>query len=141
MLQYERSRLTAAGLRSEALCVRQISQIRVHAGYDIESFDGRSPDLSFNRFIEVKGSGQSQVRFMWSPNEIKVAERLKERYWIYFVGGIERKGRRVTREPILIQNPLLHMQQSTLYASRPNGLIVEGKTSGNLLNPPLTLKK
>lgn len=141
VLQYERKRLAGAGLKSEALCARQISLIRVHAGYDIESFDGRSPDLCFNRFIEVKGSGQSQVRFVWSPNEIKTAERLKEHYWIYFVGGIERQSRRVTREPVLLQNPLLHLQQSTVYAARPNGLIVEGKTSGNPLNPPLMLKK
>ena len=84
----------------EAHCVRRISNVRVNAGYDIESFDGPSPPVAYDRFIEVKGAKSDKLRFFWSDNEIKVAKKLGKRYWIYFQGSVDVKNGVARDEPI-----------------------------------------
>lgn len=86
---YEFRRLLGLGHAVEARCVRSISNMRVNAGYDIESFDSASPAMAYDRFIEVKGARGRQMRFFWSDNEMKVARKLGKRYWIYFQGAID----------------------------------------------------
>jgi len=52
VLKYEQERLRATGCDIEAGAVRIISELDVAAGFDIESFDGLSPNLKADRLIE-----------------------------------------------------------------------------------------
>ena len=104
VLQFERNRLDSLGCSAEATLVRRISQLNVGAGYDIESFDGDRPLFDYDRFIEVKASRRARLRFYWTANERRAAERLGERYWIYFVGGF-RSAQGDQIEPIMIRDP------------------------------------
>jgi len=110
VLEYEQERLRSINRDAEASLVRRIGQLDVKAGYDIESFDGDKPLFDYDRFIEVKSSYESELRFFWSENEHRVAEEKGDKYWIYFVGGLSTK----TAEqivPILIQNPAKRLTQ------------------------------
>jgi hypothetical protein len=104
VVQYERNRLRALDRGAEASLVRRISQLDVAAGYDVESFDGDKPLFDYDRFIEVKASQGAELRFFWTANERRAAERLEARYWIYFVGNF-RKNEPDRIVPIMIQAP------------------------------------
>ena len=78
----------------EAEKVQQISVDFSNAGYDIESFVGKAENLERpDKFIEVKGTTAEQFRFFWSKNEIKQAQKLGNRYWIYFVANVNKEDR------------------------------------------------
>jgi hypothetical protein len=130
---FEKSRLAVVGHKLESSCVQRISKHRVNAGYDINSFDGPSKNLAHDRFIEVKGSGKPTVYFFWTSNEIQKAAKLGDKYWIYFVGGINRKNRLVTREPVMIQNPHARLKADPLFKVQPNNMLVEGNICGKLI--------
>jgi hypothetical protein len=136
-LEFERKRLAERGYRLESCCVQRISKLRVNAGYDIKSFDGASKHLNHDRFIEVKGSGKVTVRFIWTRNELQKAASLGEHYWIYFVGGIDRKNRLVTREPVMIRNPHVALKSDRRFHVQPDGSIL---VEGNVLGLPLVHK-
>lgn len=105
VLVFERKRLEQLGRLLEADLVRKIGQLDVIAGYDIESFNGDTPELNPNRFIEVKASKQNRIRFFWSINEYEKAKELRDNYWIYFVGGFNETNK-LKVNPIMIQNPV-----------------------------------
>jgi hypothetical protein len=110
VVEYERKRLRALGRDAESELVRRISQLDVGAGYDIQSFDGDKPLFDYDRFIEVKASQGTELRFFWSVNERRVAEEKGESYWIYFIGGFQQnQGDQI--EPIMIQNPVSRISQ------------------------------
>lgn len=113
VVKFEKARLEFLGHQVEASLVRRISELRVDAGYDLESFDGINPLFDYNRFIEVKSSYESKLKFYWSYNEIQKALALGDRYWIYFVGGFKENNLQ-SIEPIMIQNPAkkFRIQQS-----------------------------
>jgi hypothetical protein len=133
VLNYERERLKALGFQVEARCVKPVGKLRTDAGYDIESFDGNSPNMHFDRFIEVKGSGDAKLRFVWTPNEMKVAQKLKERYWIYYQGGIDKISGKSKYNPILIQDPFHSIPKNTNLARTENGVVVTGPIRGELI--------
>lgn len=84
--------------------MKRISTINTAAGYDIESFDGKSDEIFPNRFIEVKATTGDEIRFYWTSNEKEVARKKKDSYWIYMM--IEfREDRPLESLPIMIQNP------------------------------------
>ena len=130
---FEARRLTTMGHVVEACCVRRISNVRVNAGYDIESFDGSSPAVNYDRFIEVKAARGPQLHFFWSQNEIQVATRLGERYWIYFQGAIDVAKGIARNEPIMLRNPVKSVLGDGRFKTTPQGLIVEAKMTG----PPI----
>ena len=130
VVAHEAERLRAAGFPVEARCVRRISLVRVNAGYDVESFDGAADDTHPDRFIEVKGTRGKDLRFMWTENEIKIAKKLRERYWIYFQGGVDLGAKTATRHPLLFQDPIVSLLKDARIQSIPQGLIVEGKVRG-----------
>lgn len=132
VLTFERERLLNKGLLPESKCVRMIAKLRVNAGYDLESFNGKAKNMKFDRFIEVKGSKSQDVRFFWTPNEIAVAKELGEKYWIYYQGGVDVKNQTTKFEPILFQNPAVNLEKDMRLKTSPNGLIVEGKFKGRL---------
>ncbi|HTA22768.1 MAG TPA: DUF3883 domain-containing protein [Terriglobales bacterium] len=128
--EFERQRLLGLGHRVEAHCVRNISNVRVNAGYDLESFDGPSPTVAYDRFIEVKGARGSQLRFFWSENEITIAKRLGKRYWIYFQGSIDATAGIARDEPILLNDPVTSILTDGRFKTVPQGLIVESAMKG-----------
>ena len=46
-------------------------------------YDKNSKLIEYDKLIEVKTTRSSSPRFFWSSNEIKVAQREGEKYWIY----------------------------------------------------------
>ena len=81
----------------------------------------------------MKGSGKVTVYFFWSLNEMKKAEKFGDKYWIYFVGGIDRKNRLVTRQPVMIQNPHARLKSDPPFQIQPSTMLVEANICGNLI--------
>lgn len=125
--EWEVDRLAKAGYIVESHCVKRISKLDVSAGFDIKSFDGKSKGMKFDRFIEVKGSKGPGIRFIWSENEINVAKKLGDKYWIYYIGGVDVHKKEGKFEPILYQNPLKTLHADTRLTMKNNGIVVEGK--------------
>jgi hypothetical protein len=133
ILNFERERLKALGHHVESKCVRPVGKLRTDAGYDIESFNGKSPNMHFDRFIEVKGSVQPKLRFVWSSNEMKVAQRLRDKYWIYYQGGIDKNTGKSKYKPILLQDPFHKISSDPKLTRTENGVVIEGPITGGLI--------
>jgi len=104
IVEFEKQRLRKLGKSAQAELVKRISTIDVSAGYDIESFDGITDEIFPNRFIEVKATQGNEIRFYWSNNEMRVARKKKDDYWIYMLVSF-REDRPQDSIPIIIQNP------------------------------------
>lgn len=131
-MAFERDRLKSMGCAVQAYCVRRISQIRVNAGYDIDSFSGKTADV-FDRFIEVKATRGKDVRFFWSENEMKVAERLRDNYWIYFISGINLSNRTGSIRPLMFQNPIRSILHDESFSKSAQGFLVQSKNQKEIL--------
>ena len=105
VLKFEKNRLKESGCSYEAEHVDQISEDWANKGYDIDSFDGNSPELQPDRFIEVKSSTGKKFSVFWSENEIEMAQELGEKYWIYFVSEIDIDNKTSPNIPEMIQDP------------------------------------
>jgi len=133
VVEYERNRLRALNRVAEASLVRRIAQLDVAAGYDVESFDGDKPLFDYDRFIEVKASQGTELRFFWTANERRVAEKLGNRYWIYFVGNF-RNNADDRIAPIMIQDPATRLWKiSQLRVEVSTHLVTQSKDL--ILNP------
>lgn len=122
VVKYERARLTELGRADLAELVMRISAVDVSAGYDIGSFevDG-SP-----RYVEVKSSIGSRVRFEWSVNERAIATQAARLYWIYFVPLAQMIPNLL--EPIVqICNPIAAIASGRL-VEMPSSFVVEAGT-------------
>lgn len=114
--EYEKNRLrNEFSAMPESDLVKIISGIDVGAGYDIESFDGKSETLLFDRFIEVKGSTGHDFSLYWTRNEIKKARELGSKYWIYFVPEVDVNTGTHKGEIIKISNPIENILQNNQY--------------------------
>jgi len=107
-MQHEQERLSLAGYPSLALLVQQISKVDKSAGYDILSFEGTKIEPNSNIFIEVKGTRKSSFRFIWSSNEMNVANKEKDCYWIYGYTNVDIENERADG-PIKIKNPVSNL--------------------------------
>jgi len=125
VVEYEQKRLRSLGHEFEAQSVKRISQLDVQAGYDIRSFDGDKRTLQHDRFIEVKASTGAELRFYWTANERRMAERLGEKYWIYFVRGF-RESRSGQIQPVMIRNPAKRLSELALTVE-PSVYLVQGQ--------------
>lgn len=105
VVKYEKNRLQNIECKFESDKVMRISIQHANAGYDIASFNDASKDGDYDRFIEAKGSSGKDFDFHWSKNEIKVAMELKDKYWIYFIPGIDVETSNTELEIEKIQNP------------------------------------
>lgn len=134
VVDFEKSRLKFLGV-PEAESVRRISDLDVGAGYDIQSFDGDKRSFEHDRFIEVKASVETELRFYWTANEHRVAEKLGDRYWIYFVGGFH-ENPTAQIKPVMIRNPVKRLKElaftleSSVYLVRarensPKGILAQ----------------
>jgi len=108
VLEFEKKRLGKNG----CVEVRRISQEYANAGYDIES-----PD----RLIEVKGSTGDDFDIFWSQNEIETARGNRDKYWIYFVPGVNIKSK-TSKDPILIPDPITNVLDSDQYKEKKETL-------------------
>lgn len=133
ILEFEKNRLKKMGCGVESVSIRQVSKLRVNAGYDIDSFNGKTPNLNYDRFIEVKGAKDSKFKIYWTDNEIRIAKKLANKYWIYFQGGIDTKTKTAKNTPILIQNPAELILKSPDFTKTPQGIIIEGNLTGKLV--------
>ena len=79
-----------------------VAEYIVNEGYDIASFNNKN-DKEYNRFIEVKSYEGKTPYFYWSRNEVEVAERRFNNYWIYLVNRNEMDNENY--QPIMEQNP------------------------------------
>lgn len=80
-----------------------VAQYIVNEGYDIASYN-KIDDLEYNRFIEVKSYEGKTPYFYWSRNEVDVAKRKSQKYWIYLVDRAKMNYKNY--EPIMKQNPI-----------------------------------
>jgi len=104
VVEFEKRRLLKLGKPAQAELVRRISTVNVAAGYDIESFDGTTDDIVPDRFIEVKATTGSELRFYWTNNERTVAQKKKNQYWIYALVEF-RENKPNECPPVMIQHP------------------------------------
>jgi hypothetical protein len=133
VLENEARRLREKGHVAEAMSIRSISKLRVNAGYDVESYNGKSKGVKYDRFIEVKGSRDSKVRFFWTDNEIRVAREFGTKYWIYFQGGIDLKVKKAKNKLLMFENPIETILNDGRFIKLPQGLIVEANLRGEIL--------
>ena len=107
VLKFEKARLLEGGFLEKSEKVEQISEDWANKGYDIESFDGPGDEILPDRFIEVKGTTGKNFSIFWSVNEIENAKMLREKYWIYFVSGIDIENDASPEIPEMIQDPFI----------------------------------
>lgn len=113
-LEYEKNRLKQGGFDKESDNVALISQEYANAGYDICSFHGKSDNLEFDLYVEVKGSTGKEIDFFWSKNEIDEAKKQGNKYCIYFVPSIDiakQNGGKI----IVICNPIRDILENDQY--------------------------
>lgn len=132
VMEFERRRLADMGAVVESHCVRRIGNVRVNAGYDIDSYDTISPSKVFDRHIEVKAAKSKDLHFFWSENEMRVAERLGDRYWIYFLGGVNPSERSASQQPLMFQDPIRSIIECAEISKQSQGLIVQAKMRGEI---------
>jgi hypothetical protein len=129
-MRFEKERLAGIGAHVESHCVRRIGNVRLNAGYDLESFDAQSATMVYERFIEVKAAKGKDLRFFWTENEMSVANKLRDRYWIYFLGGVDPVGATATYRPLMFQDPVRSVLEDARLEKVSQGFIVESKMRG-----------
>ena len=114
-LNFEKNRLKNLGFEEESNKIRQISIDFSNAGYDIESFNGKTKNGMPDRFIEVKGTTQKEFNFYWSSNEIKTAKKIGENYWIYYISEIDIQNKTSPNEPKIFSDPFESIFSNSKY--------------------------
>lgn len=115
VLDFERENLRKNNCMDASKKVERISEKFVNAGYDIVSFFKDEHDTIQNMYIEVKGSSGIEFDFYMSKNEFEKAQEHGEKYWIYFVSGIDVKTGSSSQEIITIQNPFERIFNNSKY--------------------------
>ena len=96
-----------------------------YAGYDILSFVGKGKFPDDNIYIEVKGTTDNKVKFIWTGNEIRKAEVYKNRYYIYSYQNINFSSSTFTG-PEIFKNPFTFLTEEK-FILEPMRLYVEMK--------------
>ena len=136
-LEEERENKKKIGERAEIIVLefeknqsrkaKRISQENASAGYDIESQD----EDGNVRLIEVKGSTGDEFDIYWSQNEIETARENSDKYWIYFVPGVDIKSK-TSKEPIPISDPITNVLESDQYKEKEGTLhIIKNNSEEN----------
>jgi len=95
--------------------IRMISDKDCSAGYDILSYQTEL-SIFLDKYIEVK-SYSRDLNFYWSINEVKVAEKEKDNYFLYLVDRDEMND--VNYSPIMIQNPFESIFNNREWSKEP----------------------
>jgi len=136
-LEEERENKKKIGERAEIIVLefeknqsrkaKRISQENASAGYDIESQD----EDGNVRLIEVKGSTGDEFDIYWSQNEIETARENRDKYWIYFVPGVDIKSKKLI-VPELYPDPIASILESKQYKEKPETLhIIKNNSEEN----------
>lgn len=88
--------------------IEWVAEYIVNEGYDIASYNEKD-DEEYNRFIEVKSYDGKTPYFFWSRNEVDVAKRKSDNYWIYLVNRVEMN--KENYKPIMKQNPIKNIMK------------------------------
>ena len=131
VLNFEKNRLKTLGFEDESNKTRRISIDFANAGYDIESFSGKTNDGLPDRFIEVKGTTKKEMDFHWSANEIKTARELGNNYWIYHISEIDVQNRTSSNEPKIISNSFKNIFSNPLFSKEPEGFHIQEQKETN----------
>ena len=81
VVSFERDRVG----RALAGQVQHVALLNAAAGYDVRSFTTDNEETILPRYIEVKAVSSSSFQFYWSRNEVSVAKRLAEWYYLYLL--------------------------------------------------------
>ena len=120
-MDHEMKRLAGMGRDDLSYMVKQVSVIDPYAGYDIASFDGDGSEESrYDRLIEVKSTTGTSPRFFWSRNEIRVAKKHGDAYWIYLWTDVEGSATLHT-----IQNPYTELFNTGNPKPEPSTYVVD----------------
>ena len=113
--------------KNQSRKAKRISQEEADAGYDIESQD----EDGNVRLIEVKGSTGDEFNIYWSQNEIETARENRDKYWIYFVPGVDIKSK-TSKDPELYPDPIASILDSNQYKEKPETLhIIKNNSEEN----------
>lgn len=104
-----------------------VAEYIVNEGYDIASYNEKN-DLEYNRFIEVKSYEGNKPYFFWSRNEIDVAKRKLDNYWIYLVNRNEMNS--IDYKPIMEQNPIKNVLINVNWNKQVEKYKIEMKNKG-----------
>jgi hypothetical protein len=63
---------------------------------------------------------------------MRIAQKLGERYWIYFFGGVNQATKSTKVHPLLFQNPMVTLMHNNEISKQTNGLFVYAEMSGAL---------
>lgn len=107
----ERTRLMTSHRPELANAVLRVSAQDVGAGYDVLSFEVDGT----RRHIEVKSSVGKKLKFEWSEHERAIAEKLGDRYWIYFV-PLSYLVNNILTSLVCIKNPIKKLKEKFLRA-------------------------
>ena len=131
VLNFEINRLKNLGFEEESNKIRQISIDFSNAGYDIESFNGKTKDGVPDRFIEVKGTTKKEFSFYWSINEINTAKELSSNYWIYHVSEIDVQNKTSSNDPKMINNPYENIFSNDLFQKNIESYHIQEQDDNN----------
>ena len=131
VLNFEKNRLKNLGFEEESNKIRQISIDFSNAGYDIESFNGKTRDGVPDRFIEVKGTTKKEFSFYWSINEINTAKELSSNYWIYYVSEIDVQNKTSSNDPKMINNPYENIFSNDLFQKNIESYHIQEQDDNN----------
>ena len=131
VLNFEKNRLKNLGFEEESNKIRQISIDFSNAGYDIESFNGKTKDGVPDRFIEVKGTTKKEFSFYWSNNEINTAKELSTNYWIYYVSEIDVQNKTSSNDPKMINNPYENIFSNDLFQKNIESYHIQEQDDNN----------
>ena len=131
VLNFEKNRLKNLGFEEESNKIRQISIDFSNAGYDIESFNGKTKDGVPDRFIEVKGTTKKEFSFYWSINEINTAKELSSNYWIYHVSEIDVQNKTSSNDPKMINNPYENIFSNDLFQKNIESYHIQEQDDNN----------
>ena len=101
-IKYEEKRLRELGKEELIVGITRVSKKNVSEGYDIASFNGDVITTVYDRFIEVKATTGESPYFYWSENEIEVAKKKQDKYFVYLYTNLRNETK---RKLTVIQNP------------------------------------
>ena len=101
-IKYEEKRLRELGKEELIAGITRVSKKNVSEGYDIASFNGDVITTVYDRFIEVKATTGESPYFYWSENEIQVAKKKQDKYFVYLYTNLRNETK---RKLTVIQNP------------------------------------
>jgi hypothetical protein len=94
VLQTECNRLKNTGAIKQSKGIDYVALRNIAAGYDIASFNDQN-SKTHDKFIEVKAGNSTPINFFLSKNEFESAKRLKDEYFIYYVGIKNKKPKEI----------------------------------------------